>query len=114
MGTLLAKILALGGLSVSKLLADRLLFWFAMKAIAVFLFIVVIPLLLNNTMYDMIEIMMNFASGQAAGQVMSNNMAFAGLAAYLLEAFAVPNCLAIYIAALQLRLALKMIPLSPI
>lgn len=110
---LLGRIFGWFGVAFGKVMADKILMFFAIKAIAVFLFIVVVPILLNNTMYDFIEIGMNFAGGQV-GSVMDGSMNFQGFAAYLIEAFRISEALSILIGALSLRLALKMIPLSPI
>lgn len=104
-------ILTLIGSVFARVLADKVVGWVAMKAILVFLFITIVPLLLNNFLYDIIEIMMNFASGQAGGATALNgDMTFTGFMAWLIECFRLPEALSLLISALVLRLILSMIP----
>lgn len=99
------------GASVAKIFADKVLGWIAMKALLVFLFITVVPLLLNNFLYDIIKIMMDFASGQSTGaNALNGQMSFSGFAAWLLECFKIPEAFSVLISALVLRLILSMIP----
>lgn len=99
------------GSSVAKIFTDKVLGWVAMKALLVFLFLTVVPLLLNNFLYDVIKIMMDFASGQSAGaSALNGNMTFSGFAAWLIECFRIPEAISLLISALVLRLTLSMIP----
>lgn len=107
MGVLLSFL----GSAVAKVFTDKVLAYLAMKAILVFLFIVVVPLLLNNFVYDLIEIVMNFANNQAgsAGS-MNGAMNFTGFAGWLVSSFRLPECLSVMVSALVLRLSLSMVP----
>lgn len=99
------------GSGIAKIFADKVLGWIALKAILVFLFITVVPLLLNNFLYDIIKIMMDFASGQAAGaSALNGQMTFSGFMAWLIECFRLPEAISLLISALVLRLTLSMIP----
>lgn len=111
MGAVLGAILSFLGSGLAKIFTDKVLGYLALKAILVFLFITVVPLILNNFLYDIIEIIMNFASGQAAGaSSLSGGMSFSGFMAWLIECFRLPECLSVMISALTLRIVLTMIP----
>ena len=104
-------VLTLIGSVFARFLADKVVGWIALKVILVFLFITVVPLLLNNFLYDIIEIMMNFASGQAAGaSTLDGAMSFSGFLAWLIECFRLPEAISLMVSALVLRLILSMIP----
>lgn len=104
-------ILSFLGSMIAKTFADKILGWIAFKAVMVFLFITVVPLLLNNFLYDIIKIMMDFASGQAAGaSALDGHMTFSGFLAWLIECFRLPEALSVMVSALVLRLVLSMIP----
>jgi len=99
------------GSALAKIFGDKVLGWIALKAILVFLFITIVPLVLNNFLYDIIKIMMDFAAGQSGGASTINGaMSFSGFAAWLLECFRIPEAFALLVSALVLRLTLSMIP----
>ncbi|MDD2540066.1 MAG: hypothetical protein PHH28_03360 [Desulfuromonadaceae bacterium] len=107
----MAAILAYLGSSMAAIFADKILGWIALKAVLVFLFIIVVPLLLNNFLYDIIKIMMDFASSQAGSASQFNgNMTFSGFLAWLLECFRIPEAISLLVSALSLRVVLNMIP----
>lgn len=107
----LVGILSFLGSGIAKIFADKVLGWIALKAILSFLFITVVPLLLNNFLYDIIKIMMDFSSAQSAGAVALNGqMTFSGFTAWLIECFRIPEAIALLVSALVLRLTLSMIP----
>ena len=96
---------------IAKLFTDKVLGWIALKLLLVFLFTVVVPIVLNNFLYDIIEIVMNFATSQAGGASSVNGaMNFTGFAAWLIDCFKLAETLAVLVSALALRLALSMIP----
>jgi len=104
-------ILSFLGTAVARIFADKILSWIAIKAVLVFLSITVLPIILNNFMHSMIEIMMNFAATQSSGASSINGaMSFTGVAGWLLTCFKLPEVIAVYVSALSLRLALSMIP----
>lgn len=104
-------ILTFLGSMIARVFADKILAWVAFKAVLVFLFITVVPLLLNNFLYDVIEIIMDFASGQASGATEINGgMTFSGFTAWLIECFRLPEAVSLMVSAFSLRLALSMIP----
>lgn len=105
-----ALIMFIGSL-VARVFADKVVGWIAMKAVLCFLFITVVPLVLNNFLYDIIKIMMDFATGQSAGaSALNGGMSFTGFLAWLLEVFRIPEAIALLVSALVLRVTLSMIP----
>lgn len=104
-------LIAFLGSAVAKVFTDKVLAYIAMKAILVFLFTVVVPLILNNFLYDIIEIMMNFANSQTqSAGTLNGNMSFSGFAAWLISCFRLSEVFSVVISALILRTSLKMIP----
>lgn len=104
-------LLAFLGPLVAKVFGDKLLGWIAMKALLVFLFLTIVPLILNNFLYDVIEIFINLVAGHSSGlSALNGSMSFSGFAAWLMECFRVPEAFSLLISALCLRLVLNMIP----
>lgn len=104
-------ILTFLGSGLAKIFSDKVLGYIAMKAILVFLFMTVVPLVLNNFAYDIMEIVMGFASSQAGGASSINGtMNFTGFSAWLISTFKLPEVLSVIVSAFILRLSLSMIP----
>lgn len=111
MGAILSAILGFLGTSIAKIFGDKVLGWIALKTILVALFTIVIPILLNNFIYDVLEIIFNFAGAQTADVSGFNGaMNFTGFLAWLIEQFQLPQVLSVLVSALLLRLCLSMIP----
>lgn len=107
----MGAILAFLGTTLAKTLGDSLIKWIAFKALMVLLFITVVPLILNNFLYDIMQIFINLANGQSAGaSAINGDMSFSGFAAWLLTCFRVPEAFSLMVSALSLRLVLNMIP----
>lgn len=107
----MAAVLAFLGSALAKIFTDKVLAYVAMKVILVGLFTLVVPIVLNNVLYDLMEIIMNFANTQSgSASSFSGTMSFSGFAAYLIETFRISECLSVLVSALILRTSLKMIP----
>lgn len=97
--------------ALAKMIVDKILMFLAIKALLVTLFIVVVPIVLNNVLVKLMGAMLNFATAATAdGGSFGGAVAFAGLAAWLIDCFQLNGCLSIMTSALQLRLLLSMIP----
>lgn len=104
-------IIAWLGTVVTQIFTDKVLSWIAFKALMIFLFVVIVPIVLNNFIYSLIEIVMNFANSQLQGaNLASADMSFTGIAAWLIQIFKVPECISVVTGALALRSVLAMIP----
>jgi hypothetical protein len=105
-------ILTFLGTFLAKLFTDKVIGWIALKVVIVFLFVTIVPIILNNFLYDIIEIVMNFATGQTSGaSSMTGSMSFTGFCAWLIQCFKISESLAVFVSALILRATLNMIPL---
>ncbi|KAB0666808.1 hypothetical protein F6V25_05175 [Oryzomonas japonica] len=99
------------GSVLGKIFTDGVIKWIAVKTLSVFLFTTVVPIILNNFLYDIIEIVLNFATSQIGSSGSLNGaMSFDGLLGWFVTVFRVPECLSVLISALVLRVILSMIP----
>lgn len=99
------------GSQTARVFAEKLLVWIAFKAFMIFLFVIIAPLVLNNFLYDIIDIVKNFAATQAVGSTSLNGgMNYTGLMAWLIEKFRLAECVSVLINAVVLRQALRMVP----
>lgn len=104
-------LIALLGSVFARFFTDAVLRWIALKVILTFLFTIVVPIVLTNFLYEIIEIVMNFANSQSSGaSAFNGSMSFTGFAAWLIQCFRLAECLAVFVSALVLRLTLSMIP----
>lgn len=103
-------ILAFLGSILGKTLTDNAIRWIAFKAIMTFLFIVILPIVLNNFLYDIMEVVLNFANDQSTTATIDGNMSFTGFMAWVMETFKIPECLSVISGALLMRLAISMVP----
>jgi len=108
-------IASLGFGAIIKLLADRLLFFLALKFLLTSLFIIAVPIVLNNLMYEFMDTGLTYLNTHAQGvDAFSGALQTVGLMAWLCECFKIPEAISILVSALQLHLILKCIPFSPI
>lgn len=95
----------------AKILSDGLLKWIAMKAILLVLFVVILPIVINNLMYDVIEIMFNFVLGKIGslelGETVQN---VTGVAGWLIVNCKISESLSVILGAVAMRMSLNMIP----
>jgi hypothetical protein len=103
-------ILAFLGSAFAKIFTDKVISWIAWKALLIFLFTIIVPIVLNNFLYDIIKIIMDFAGVQSAGATFDGAMSFSGLMAWFIECFKLAECLSVLVSALVLRVILSMVP----
>lgn len=104
-------LLILLGEIVAKIFTDKVIGWIALKVILVALFTLVLPLILNNFLYDIIGIVLNFAGSTVSGSTLNGSMTFTGLGAWLIECFRISEALSVIVSAMLLRVSLSMIPM---
>ncbi len=108
---LLGPLFAFLASATAKVLIDRILFFLALKAILTFLFIIIIPIVLNNLLGSLMTSMMNVVDTVAVENgVINGGMSFSGVAAWLIDCFRISGCLSVLTSAMQLRLSLSLIP----
>jgi len=108
----MGALLSFCGSAIAKIFGDKVLSWVALKIVLGFLFIVVLPILFNNALYDIIETVMNFATSQAGGSsAINGQISMTGFAAWLVQMFRVAECVSVLVSALILRATLNMIPM---
>ena len=101
--------------AVIKLIADRVVLFFAVKTLLTALFVIAVPIILNNVAHDFMNEAMQYMNSKTNGlDAFSGAMQAVGLMAWLCECFQIPECISILVSALQLHIVLKMIPFSPI
>ena len=111
----IAVIVSSIGTGIAKIVADRLLFFLAIKLLATTLFIVVLPIILNNVIHDLMQVAIDSLNGLSVDSISGyGSMSFTGFLGFLVDCFKIPEVLSIVVGALQLHLTFKMIPFSPI
>lgn len=98
------------GTFLAKIFGDNVLRFVAGKAILTALFIVILPIVLNNFLYDIMQILFQWVSGKAGGTGIDASQSFDGLCAYLMQLFRITECIAVITAALLLKVTLKHVP----
>jgi hypothetical protein len=84
--------------------------WFlALKVVLGFLFITVLPIILNNFFKSVLDGMMALIAGQT-GSVAGLGVAFTGLAGWGLAELGVPGAFAVVFAAIAFKVTLRLIP----
>ncbi|SKA25031.1 hypothetical protein SAMN02745119_03359 [Trichlorobacter thiogenes] len=111
MPAIFAALISFLGSAASKIFADKVVGWIALKVLLTGLMILVLPIVLNNFLYEVIETIMGFANQQQAGAGSLNGaMSFTGFTAWLLDCFQIPAAFSVLVSALILRVTLRMIP----
>jgi len=94
---------------ISSFLGDNLLRFVAGKALLTGVFVIILPLILNNFIYDLINVAITTINSNAQA-AFDGHMAFSGLTSYLLFTLRVPDCLSVLVSAMVLRVTLNHIP----
>lgn len=102
------------GSSVAKMLADRVLFFLALKALLLGLFLVVMPIVLNNIIGSLMGEALAYFQSKPVDGSWGGIQQFTGLFGWLVDCFQIPAAFSVFVSALQLRVLLRMIPFSPV
>lgn len=99
------------GTLIAKILGDNVLRWVAMKGILLFLFVVILPLVFNNFMADMLQMLFGMVD-ENSGSLGSINPTFSmtGLAAWFSEQCKFTECISVIVSALIAKVTLRQIP----
>jgi hypothetical protein len=93
-----------------KLFTDNVIRWIAFKVFMTAIFLVVLPLVLNNFIYDLMSTVMNWISSNAGTTSFNPSQSFGGITGYLMNRFQVSQCMAVVMSGLIFRLVLKHVP----
>lgn len=94
---------------LAQLFGDGLLRWVAEKVLLTTLFTVVLPVVLNNFLYDFVQAIFTWINGQVSPGAFTNP-AFTGYAAWFIEQLKLPDCLSVIMGGIILRLILRHVP----
>ena len=94
---------------VSSFLGDNLLRFVAGKVLLTGVFVIILPLVLNNFIYDIINIAITTINSNSQTSF-NGAMSFSGLTSYIIFTLRVPDCLSVIVSALVLRVTLNHIP----
>lgn len=103
-----AIIAALSGF-LARIIGDSVVRWIAFKALMVLLFVTILPIVLNNFIYEIMQIVFNTVSSNASASF-SPSLSYTGLAAWFIQVLKLPECLSVLMSALSVRVALRLIP----
>lgn len=108
MPAIIAMILGVFG----KFLTDKLLMFVAVKALIIGVFVVILPIILQNFFTWVIEQMVLMINSNLSpeSQLEAFTINLTGVAAYLGDCFQLPLCVSILLSAMLLRLTMNFIP----
>lgn len=111
----IGAVASLGAVALGRWFLEKALMFLALKALLTALFIIVLPIVLNNLIHEFMQISIDHLNANANGiNAYSGMLSATGFLAWLFECFKIPECIAVLVSALQLHLVLKMIPFSPV
>ena len=106
-----AALLAFFGSSLFKVFTDAVIKWIAFKALMIFLFVTIVPIVLNNCLADIIQLVGDYAGSASSGaSSFGGSMNLTDFMGWLADCLKLRECLAVVVSALQLRIVLSMIP----
>jgi len=112
---IIAPILAFLTSAFAKAILDKVFFFLALKVFLTTIFIIVLPIVLNNLMFDMMHTAMNYLQTNAPDSSIHDGLVeISGLAAWLIDCLKISDAVAYLVSCLQLHMILKMIPFSPV
>lgn len=114
MVALFSSLLAFLASSTAKTLVDRVLFFLAIKALLIALFVILVPIVFNNFIGSLLEEALTYLNNVAVDGDWGGVVEFTGVFGWLLDCFQIPAAFSVFVSAVQLRLLLKMIPFSPV
>lgn len=83
----------------------------AMKIVLGILFIVILPVILNNAIYWLLDDVFNAMNTFVAGHEYTlPNVSFSGLLGYFMVQLGIPDCLSVVLSGMALRFAMSWIP----
>ncbi len=100
-------IMAIGSLLV-QIVNSSVARWIAEKALWSFFIIIVLPIILNNWAYDLLQIGINLVSANVSTEGLNGQTSYTGLTAYFLHHLAIPDCLAVVMGAVAVKVYMRL------
>lgn len=97
------------GSSITALLASSVARFTAMKIIISVLVLTALPIILNNVIYKIIEILLQIIN-QNTGSMTSAVAQFSGLSGWMLSNLSIPEGISIFLSAVAIKYTLGLIP----
>lgn len=95
----------------AKIFGDNVLRWIVIKGAMLFLFTVVLPLVFNNFLADMLQMLFGMVNDNSTGiSGINPTFSMSNLAAWFAEKLRLSECIAVIASALILKVTLKQIP----
>lgn len=110
----LSAILDFFKLIVLRVQSLAIMHFVALKMIMVTLVITILPIVLNNFLYDIVQIIINLINSVQLPIQSVQNTSFSGLAGYLLEKLKIIDAFSIILSCVIYRFTLKLITLGRI
>lgn len=83
----------------------------AMKLVLGVIFIVILPIIINNAIYWLLDDVFNSMNAFVAGHEYTlPNVSFSGLLGYFMVEMGIPDCLSVVLSGMALRFAMSWIP----
>lgn len=117
MGAVISAILGWLFKGFARLFVAIQMHYTATKIVLVTLIMIILPIIINNLIYDILEVFLKYANDVASSQssnmpqVLGGVIQFTGLAGYLLSCFKIPEAFSVVISAIAVSFVLRSIPL---
>lgn len=97
--------------ALAELFATSALYWIALKAALLFLFVTVLPIVILNLLNTFLEGIIGIINSQVSSSGLSaQTLELTGLTAWLVTQFRIPEAFSIVLGAMAFKVVLKMIP----
>lgn len=95
---------------IAKIFSDNVLRWVATKALLLAFFTIVLPIVLNNFLYDIMDLVFTYVQNNYGTSDLNGAISFTGLAAWLITVTRLNECVSVVTGGYLLRLSLRHIP----
>lgn len=106
----MAAVLRALGVVLAKVFGDNAVRWVAGKALLTGLSLVTLPLILNNFLYDIMDILFQWVGGNVDGSSLDASQSFTGLCAYLMGLLKVSECISVIVSGMLVKVTLRHVP----
>ena len=105
----MGTIAGLLGAFLARIFSVSVLRWLALKSVLTALFVVVLPVILNNFLYEILNLSFNFLDS-IFNNISTINVNFTGLASYILQEIYFTEWFSIIVSAIIYKFTIRLIP----